>query len=675
MDMNAKIIKKSQELLEKLASLSESELADLVLHHNRKYFEENNPDITDETFDKLVEALRFLNPKAKALFKIGHQDVTSASKNFGEDVVHQYPMLSLEKCYEETVFFKWAQKITEDLVAMPKIDGVACSLIYSGEGNLLQAATRGDGKIGENITKNVLLIADLPSVIPQKIIEPILKAENFLEIRGEIFLPISQFNKKFADAFASPRNLAAGFLKLKEADRTKNNFLKFFPYDLRNASVNSEAEKFLLLSKLGFSMMPWKIVPNDQNAISSYYDFLNQRSQFDYEVDGVVYRANAQRDQLRMGETAHHPRYAIAFKFQSETAQTKLIGIKWSVARSGIITPIALVEPVFLSGASISKASLHNLRIFLELGLKEQSLVEINRRGGVIPYLERVLSKKGDDIPICDSCPSCGGPVTIDGDFLRCKNPRGCEEVSVSKLVHFCHVLNLDGMGEKIIRKLVRAGFLDRFGDIFRLSMEKLLSLERMGEVLALKLLKEVEKKRTIDLATFIQALGINEIGPNVAQLLANNFHNFPRLEALTLEDLLPIHGIGDSIATSLIDGLREHADEINDLLSQITISDEETLSADIDQTHPLFGKTVLFTGKMAYLERKSAQDMVKSIGGKAPGAMSKNIDYLVIGDEGSPLLGQGQKSTKHKEAEKLIDSGAFIKIISESEFLKLLKK
>jgi DNA ligase (NAD+) len=668
--MNDQIKNNSVHLLKQLASLSESELSALVLLHNQKYFKENQPQITDEAFDKLVEALRFINPLAPALLEIGYQDEAPAGQ-IGDQVIHQEPMLSLEKCYDDTTFFKWANKINGGFVAMPKIDGVACSIKYSPAGNLIEASTRGDGKVGENITKNALLIDDLPKKLPESVVASMAIKQSF-NIRGEIFLPLTTFKKYFAEEFASPRNLAAGFLKLKNADGVKSNYLKFFPYDIRGIGARSEQEKFEFLKHLGFSMMPWSMVNNDQEATATYLRFLRSREEFDFELDGVVFRANLVTDQMRLGETAHHPRYALAYKFHGESAPTKLLGVEWSVARSGIITPVALVEPVFVSGASIRRASLHNLGIFLGHDLREESLVEINRRGGVIPYLERVLSRKGDRLLPPATCPSCGGPVIVDGDFLRCQNPSGCETVVVSKLVHFCHVLGIDGLGEKIIKKLFDAGFLRTLGDVFRLNPQMLLSLERMGEVLAQKLVDEINSKRSITLATFIKALGIHEVGSNVSELLANNWPSLDKIRNLSLDELLAVHGIGESIATSFIEGMQEHALEINDLLTEITIAEASSTASNADESHPLFGKTVVFTGKMAHLERKSAQEAVKKLGGKTPDAMSKHVDFLVIGDEKSALLGDGAKSTKHKQAEKLIKEGNAIKIISEGEFLKM---
>lgn len=668
MTTNPTIKANSENLLKRLAALSEPELSALIRYHNRRYFLDNAPEITDEAFDKLVEALRFINEHADALAEIGQK---AAAEVFGNEVNHEEAMLSLEKCYDDATFTKWASKINGGLLAMPKIDGVACSIQFSSEGKLIQAATRGDGKVGENISKNASLIHDLPKVVPIKNLSFMVN-EPF-NIRGEVYLPLSTFQERFREEFSSPRNLAAGFLKLKNADEKKCQLLRFFPYDIRGLPFATEKEKFLALRHLGFSMMPWSLVHTEQEAQSLYLKFLQARSGYDFELDGVVFRANLIATQRRLGETAHHPRYAIAYKFHGDTAPTKLIGIEWSVARSGIITPVALVEPVFVSGASIRRASLHNLGIFNSLDLHEESLVEINRRGGVIPHLERVLSSKGKKLIPPEHCPSCGGPVIVDGDFLRCQNPVACENVTVGKLVHFCHVLGIEGLGEKIIRKLYDHGLLKNFGDIFRLTSEKLRTLERMGDILAQKLIDEIKSKRTIPLATFIRALGIPEIGNNISELLANNWPSLEQVRKLSKDDLLAVHGIGESIAESLVHGMQEHRLEMDDLLSLITIEAKPEIAPNADTSHPFYGKSVLFTGKMAHLERKAAQDAVKKVGGKTPDAMSKHIDFLVIGDEGSPLLGDGKKSTKHKQAEKIIGEGGALKIISESEFLRML--
>jgi len=657
----------SKDLLKRLSLMKESELADLVMYHNKKYFVDAAPEVSDEAFDKLVEALRFINPRAQALSLVGHAV-------FGQEVTHLRPMLSLDKCYDNETFFKWAEKINGDLVAMPKIDGIASSLIYNRAGELIQAATRGDGITGENITQNMSVISDVPLQLPQKICEEQL-TQQFLEIRGEAFLPLSRFNKQYAHEFANARNLAAGALKQKSSEKSKNYGLQFLPYDIRGSRAQNESEKFALLKSLGFVELPWQLVKNNSDASKIFQYFENMRQDFDFETDGVVFRANELSDQARLGETAHHPRYAMAYKFQGESASTELLGVEWSVSRSAAITPVAIIKPVFISGAHVSRASLHNLGIFLKHDLREHSLVEVIRRGGVIPHVERVLSKTGEPIKAPELCPACHSGVQIIGDFLYCSAKQNCHAVIASSLIHFCSVLGIEGLGEKIIYKLLSHGLIKSFKDIFLISTADLISLERMGEVLAHKLTTEIAQKKEISLPVFIRALGIDEIGANISELVAANFLTLARIRELSVEDLMPIHGVGKRIAQALVFGLKDLSWQIDELLKIVVVKNYEQDQSSQDESHVFFGKSVVFTGKMAHLDRKAAQNLVKSLGGSAPGAISSQTNYLVIGDEKSALTGQGQKSTKQKEAEKYISAGSAMQIISESEFLRMSKK
>jgi DNA ligase (NAD+) len=658
----------NKDLLERLSLMKESELADLVIYHNKKYFVDAAPEISDETFDKLVEALKFLNPRSPALSLVGHAV-------FGQEVRHLRPMLSLDKCYDDETFFKWSEKIYGDMVAMPKIDGVASSLIYDHRGELIQAATRGDGTIGENITQNMRVIADIPSQLPSKICEEQISEGEFLEVRGEVFLPLTRFNEQYAQEFANPRNLAAGALKNKNRDKSKSYGLKFLPYDIRGSRASDEREKFALLKKLGFLELPWELVKNDPDATKIFKKFQELRQDFDFETDGVVFRANKLDDQIRLGETAHHPRYAMAYKFQGESASTELKGVEWSVSRTGAITPVAVIKAVNISGAHVSRASLHNLGIFLSHDLREHSLIEVIRRGGVIPHVERVLSKTGMPLKVPDYCPACHSPTEVSGDFLLCSARQQCHAVIASSLIHFCSVLGIEGLGEKIIYKLLNTGLIKSFKDIFVISTEDLVALERMGKVLAHKLTQEIASKREIPLATFLRALGIDEIGANISELVASNFQSLGRIRELSIEDLMPIHGVGSRIAQSLVLGLKALSDQIDDLLKVVVVKDYEQLLNTADESNIFFGKSVVFTGKMAHLDRKAAQDLVKRLGGLTPGAISSQTNYLVIGDEKSALHGQGQKSSKQKEAEKYINAGSALQILSESDFLRLSKK
>jgi DNA ligase (NAD+) len=378
-------------------------------------------------------------------------------------------------------------------------------------------------------------------------------------------------------------------------------------------------------------------------------------------------------EQARLGETAHHPRYAIAYKFQGESAQTHLVDVLWSVGRTGVITPVAFVKPVFVSGVTVTRASLHNLGLFRKHNLSENALLEIVRRGGVIPYVEQVLRSDGVPFEPPTRCPSCNEDVVVDGDFLRCSKPSSCPQIQISRILHFCAVLEIDGFGEKWVRVLVERGLVKSAADLYRLREEDLLALERMGPVLAAKLIKQIQAKREVGLSQFLYALGFAEIGPTVAAVLVENFPTLEALRNASKEAMTAIYGVGESIAEALVLGFEVFQKDIDDLLKEVSIVEQADISENADKEHPLFNKSVIFTGKMAHLERKEAQKQVRAVGGHTPSNVTSTTDYVVIGDEGSALLRGGEKSSKHKAADKLVAAGSTLKIIPESDFLTLL--
>lgn len=625
-------------------------------HHNDAYFKKGEPEITDAAFDKLVETLRMVKADSTVLEELGEKPAEKS-------LVHKEPMLSLDKCYDDQSFLKWREKITGSLVAMPKIDGVACSLHYDEKGNLRQGLTRGDGRSGEDITENVKRIRDIQTQLKSELVD------GTLEIRGEVYMRISRFKAAYAEEFANPRNLAAGALKQKEAKKSEAYQLSFFPYDIRGTKLATERAKFHLLDQLGFQVPPVRF---DEDFKTTVRDFFTTRDSLDFEIDGVVFRADSIAEQARLGETAHHPKFAIAYKFQGESAQTHLVNVEWSVGRTGVITPVAIVQPVFVSGATVTRASLHNLGLFLKHDLREHALVEIVRRGGVIPHVERVLRSEGKPYAAPTQCPSCGKPPVVDGDFLRCSEPWECEQIQVGRIIHYCYALEIEGFGEKWVRTLVSKGMVKSPADLYRLTRDDLLGLDRMGPVLASKMIDQIESKKEVQLWQFLSALGLAEIGPVVARALAQHFQDFDALRKAQKEEITSIYGVGESIADALIVGFKTFSDEIDDILTKVRIVKEKQLTG-LDENHPIFGKSVVFTGKMAYLDRKEAQKRVQAVGGNTPASVTATTDFVVIGDEGSALLRGGEKSTKHKAAEKLVSQGAKVNIISETAFLELL--
>jgi DNA ligase (NAD+) len=390
--------------------ITKIKIADLereVRRHNRLYFIEHKPEISDQEFDRLVEELRRRKPGSKVLGEIG-SDVTGRFKK----VRHETLMLSLDKAYDLKTMEDWAEKFEGDIIVSPKIDGCAMSIRYDGNGKLSLAATRGNGAVGEDVTANVGFIKDIPQKIGLKNVE----------VRGEAYMRLSVFARYRAE-FANPRNLTAGAIKQKDPKKTGEYDLSFWAYDLLGAGAKNEAEKRRLLKDNGFPVIESKLM--ERGDIQSVFEeYLKRRAKFDFEMDGVVYKANDCSEQERLGVTAHHPRYGIAYKFQGDSGITTLKDVEWSVARTGVITPVGIVEPVELSGAMVSRVSLHNVGLMKKLGLSRGAKVMMTRRGGVIPNLESVVEPGRGMIEEPSECPSCGAKVELRDDFLYCTRPR-----------------------------------------------------------------------------------------------------------------------------------------------------------------------------------------------------------------------------------------------------------
>lgn len=624
--------------------LSIAELEKQVREHNRRYFVEHKPVISDYEFDRLVEALRTKAPKSKALQEIG-SDLASARA----EVRHLIPMLSLDKCYDDQTLDDWASKFKGDVVASPKIDGCAVALRYDANGELQIAATRGSGTVGENITPNVKFIKDIPKKIALKNVE----------IRGEVYMPLSVFDRYKAE-FANPRNLAAGAIKQKDPRKTGEYTINFWGYELLGSDAATEVEKRALLKKNHFPVVETVQVEHfDLHKV--FQKILDHRDRYDFETDGVVYRINSIAEQERVGSTAHHPRYAIAYKFQGDSAKTRLEEVEWSVSRTGVITPVGIVAPVVLSGATVTRVSLHHAAMVKKWALGVGSEVVVMRRGGVIPHLESVITKGRHPVETPRKCPSCGAKVEMRDDFLYCTNPKGCLRTKLGELSHFVKTIDCDGFGEKILEQLYLSEFVVDAADLYALTVADLLTLERMGETLAEKLVRNIQAKRELPLATFLQALGIPELAHHTATILAK-LGSLETILKVTEDDLIAMHSIGPAISKSVVAGLSEKHDLIRRLLKHVTIT-----AAPRAESHKLGGKSFLFTGTMLAMERKQAQAMVEKNGGVIVSGVSKTLNYLVLGDGG----GAGSKLPK---AEKLIKDGASLQVITEAQFLKMLK-
>lgn len=635
--------------MSKYSDWSQQLLEEEVRRHNYHYFVENSPILTDAEFDKMVEVLRQKFPKSKVLKEIG-SDLTESDR---PQVKHAQPMLSLDKCYSFEDLTAWAEKTGDDFVVMPKFDGMALSLRYDNKGKFYIGATRGSGKDGEDISSSIQYIKDIPLKITLKNIE----------VRGEAYMPLSVFREEFAETFASPRNLTAGALKQKDPSKTKDYKIRFFAFDLLGAKANSEMDKRELLAKAGFKVAKTRNA-SAKKLVATCEEFISERTLIDYETDGVVVRLNKVAEQERLGATSHHPRYAIAYKYQGDSAVTTLVDIEWSVSRSLVITPVGIIKPVPLSGAVVNRVSLHNLGFAKKMGLGIGAEIEVMRRGGVIPHVERLVNASNEKLNVPKTCPSCGSKTKIDGDFIFCTNEDGCTQALIGSLKHFLDSIGCEGFGPKILEQLVETGIVTDLVDIFELTEDKLLSLPRMGKKLANKLMTNISNARIVNLEDFLRGLGINDLGAQSAQILAG-MGNLETILNLKKEDLLEMHGIGEEIANHVTEGFRLKSTLIDKLRNKLDIRRAEQVAASVT---PISGKSVLFTGSLVSMERAQAQAKVKAAGGRAASSISSKLDYLVIGDAG----GAGSKL---KKALKLQEEGAMLQVLTETEFLNLLKE
>ena len=650
--------------------MSADELEAAVRYHNARYWVDDAAEISDPEYDRLVEALREKRPDSPALDEVGTGGV-EAGLALGSDkptVRHDPPMLSLEKCYDDETLIDWFDKFDGPAVASPKVDGVAVALRYDASGALSIAVTRGNGRTGEEITANVQSVRGLPTTI----------SEGPIEARGEAYMPRSIFDRKFAGEYKSPRNLTAGALKLKDGRAAADFELAFFLYDLIGPEFATETERLEYAERLGFEVLPRRTVAHaDLGAV--YPEMTAERGGWDFEADGIVLKVDDAVEQQQMGATSHHPRFAIAYKFPGDSGVSTLREVEWRVSRTGAINPIGVVDPVDLSGASVARASLHNLAIMEKLGgpsgLMLGSRVLMMRRGGVIPNIESVVEPGHEPVLLPTECPICGAPARRDGDILCADHNADCSALTVTRLAHYVSVMKIKGFGEKILVKLVETGLCAAPVDLYDLRPSALLELERMGDTLATKLVREIQQSKRSSAATFLRALGIEELGRHVSRILEERCSSIEEVFALDAETLSEIHTIGAVIAEKVTAGLAERRDEIEKLLGHVELDFAGPAQAIVlDRSGPLNKKSVLFTGALISMTRADAQRMVTERGGRAPRSVSASLDYLVMGDADVARFAAGWRSSKLKKVEAYNEKGANIQVIGESAFLALVE-
>ncbi|HHC6613767.1 TPA: NAD-dependent DNA ligase LigA [Vibrio parahaemolyticus] len=644
------------------------ELKESLHYHAVRYYVEDNPEIPDAEYDRLMRELLEIEAQHPDLVTVDSPSQRVGGKPLSEfsQVTHEVPMLSLDNAFDDSEldsFHKRAQdriggESIKQYCCEPKLDGLAVSLLYEN-GILVQAATRGDGTTGENITENVRTI----NAIPLK-----LRGDDWparLEVRGEVFMPKAGFEKlnelarqKGEKVFVNPRNAAAGSLRQLDSRITASRPLSFYAYSVgvvQGADLAaSHYERFLQIKSWGLPMCPeTKRVDSLADVKTYYQDILQRRDALPYEIDGVVIKIDDIAVQERLGFVARAPRWAIAYKFPAQEEITTLNEVEFQVGRTGAITPVAKLEPVFVGGVTVSNATLHNADEIERLQVKIGDQVVIRRAGDVIPQVVSVIKERrpetARDIIFPTQCPVCGSHVErIEGEAVtRCTGGLVCQAQRKQALKHFVSrkALDVDGLGDKVIEQLVDREMIETPADLFKLSAGVLTVLERMGPKSAQNIVNALEKSKLTTLPRFLYSLGIREVGEATAANLAQHFKSLEAIQAATEEQLIAVQDIGVVVAKHITTFFEEEQNQavVQDLLVQ-GIHWPEVSAPEQGAALPLEGKTVVLTGTLSQLGRTEAKEALQSLGAKVTGSVSKKTDILFAGENAGSKLTKAQE-------------------------------
>ncbi len=658
------------------------ELRDQIHYHNYRYHVLDDPVISDVEFDRLIQELLKLEAAHPELVTPDSptQRVGAAPLDKFETVAHSIPMLSLENAFSDGEAREFEDRLkrflrtTEDFdyVVEPKMDGVAVELVYEN-GHLRVGSTRGDGYRGENVTQNLKTVHSIPLTL----LDRDLPVPELLEVRGEVYMNLPEFKElneerlaKGEAPFANPRNAAAGSLRQLDPAITAGRPLKIYCYGIGQVagrSFESHWEVLTALRAWGLRVNPLIEHCRGIEAAVQYHQRLeHQRHSLPYEMDGVVIKVDSLALQERLGTKTRSPRWALAFKFAATQATTTVKDIVVNVGRTGAITPMALMEPVEVGGVTVSRATLHNEDEVARKDVRVGDAVLIQRAGDVIPEVVKVIleNRPPDAKPfeMPTTCPVCDTPLVRPGGeaVTRCPNP-DCLGALRRGILHFASktAMNIDGLGEKIIDQLLEAGLIKNLADLFRLTTEDLIPLERFAEKAAENLVEAIKKSTKVSLARFIYALGIRYVGEATAQLLAQHFQTLEALRQAEEDELLHIEGIGPQVAK----GIREFFDnEKNQELLDQLLKEIHIVPPEKPAVSPLAGKTFVFTGGLTRFSREEAKAQVTSRGGKVSSSVSSKTDYVVVGAD------SGSKYAKARDlGVTTLDEGEFEELLRQS--------
>ena len=651
-------------------------LREQIKFHEKKYYVDNDPQISDYEFDQRMKELQRLEEQFPGLIT-----PESPTQRVGEKPVegfptvrHKLPMMSIDNCYTVEELREFEQRIQKllpgqaiEYVAELKIDGLGISILFQ-KGKYVQAVTRGDGIQGDDVTANVKTIKSLPLVIPRR---------QDVETRGEIYLPFESFQKinqdreeKGEPVFANPRNAAAGSIRLLDPREVAGRKLDVFLYALSisGAEMESQWQNLKTIKELGFKTNPNSRLCRSLDEVVDYWDeWTKKRESLDYDCDGVVIKVNSTEQREALGVTAKFPRWAISFKFPARQATTRLNDIIVQVGRTGALTPVAVLEPVKLSGTTISRATLHNEDEIRRKDIRIGDYVLVERSGDVIPKIvspmkERRTGKEKKFI-FPSRCPVCQAKTfKPEGEAVaRCTNP-SCPAKLRESILHFSarRAMNIEGLGEALVDQLMEKKLVKAMPDIYSLKYEDLVTLERMGPKSSQNLLQEIEKSKSNDISRLIFALGIRHVGERLAQILAGHFRDIGKLASASREELTGIEDVGPVVAESIAFFFKQPENlELLRMFKEAGLNFASKKTA-ARKDEPLSGKTFVLTGKLQGSSRDEAKALIEGLGGSVTDSVSSKTSYLVVGEDPGSKLDKARKLG--------------IATLTEAEFLKLLK-
>ncbi|WP_209424243.1 NAD-dependent DNA ligase LigA [Anoxybacillus suryakundensis] len=633
-----------------------AELREQIEKHNYAYYVLDQPSISDAEYDELMRRLMELEeqyPQYKTPDSPS-QRVGGAPLEAFKKVTHRVPMLSLSNAFNEGDLRDFDRRVRQEVgdvryVCELKIDGLAVSLHYE-DGYFVQGATRGDGTTGEDITENLKTIRSLPLRLRKKVT---------IEVRGEAYMPRKSFEKlnerrkmNGEELFANPRNAAAGSLRQLDPKIVAARQLDVFIYSVVNSEeigLVSHSESLRYLDGLGFKTNPtWQVCKTIDDVLAYIEQWHERRASLPYDIDGIVIKVDAFAQQKQLGATAKSPRWAIAYKFPAEEVVTQLVDIELSVGRTGVVTPTAILQPVRVAGTIVQRASLHNEDYIREKDIRLGDYVVIKKAGDIIPEVVRSLperrtgKEKPFDMPT--HCPACASElVRVDDEVaLRCVNPQ-CPAQIREGIIHFVsrQAMNIDGLGEKVIAQLFEQGLVQSVADLYTLTKDQLVSLERMGEKSATNLLQAIEASKQNSLERLLFGLGIRHVGAKAAKTLAEHFETMERLQQATKEELTAIHEIGEKMADSIVTYFSK--EEVKQLLDRLRAHGVNMTykgaKRTADASATFAGKTFVLTGTLQSMSRSEAKEKIEALGGKVTGSVSKKTDVVVVGEEAGSKL------------------------------------